>query len=142
MAKTTRSVKGRTGPRRKTLVFVDDEAPVLEALKRALRNEPYDVLTTEWPQQALNWVSNKRVSLILCDHRMADMSGLHLLEEVAKRSPATKRLILTGYRSAELIIDCLKQGIVRVVYKPWNDEALQRILRKELTEAPAAPTGS
>lgn len=119
------------------LVCVDDEAQILESLKRALRDEPYELLATEWPLQALDWVRERSVTLVLCDQRMADMSGLRVLGEVAKLSPETGRMILTGYRSGELIIECLKQGIRGIVYKPWNDAALQRTLRKALGEVDA-----
>ena len=50
---------------RHMVVLVDDEPEVLSALKRSLAREPYLVLTTSRPKEALRWVESLDVSAVV-----------------------------------------------------------------------------
>jgi DNA-binding response OmpR family regulator len=118
--------------RKHVVVCVDDEPQILSSLRRLLRNEPYEVLTTERADEALEWVERKDVSVLISDQRMPEIQGTQLLEEVFRRSPVTARIILTGYPGSTVRIQGLKQGIQLLVYKPWEDESLKRTIRRLL----------
>jgi DNA-binding NtrC family response regulator len=81
---------------RHVVVSIDDEPGVLAALRRMLRYEPYEFLTTQAPEEAIRWVLDKHASLFLADQRMPHVTGLELLELVMKCSPSTIRVMLTG----------------------------------------------
>jgi response regulator RpfG family c-di-GMP phosphodiesterase len=119
---------------RHVVVVVDDEPGVLSALRRSLRNEPYQVLATDRPEQALRWVESLDVSAVVSDQRMPDMSGTELLEKVAERSPATARIILTAYAGQTSATPGLRQSIECMIAKPWDDRMLKRALREFLSE--------
>src|SRR5436190_6768046 len=93
------------------VVVVDDEPASLAAVQRSLREEPYEVLTTREPEQALKWVDTRAVSAVITDQRMPSMAGTELLERVSRKSPATVRIILTAYAGPTL----RKPGVGRAV---------------------------
>ena len=117
-----------------TVLCVDDEANVLNALTRLLHREPYALLTAAGGPEALTILASRPVSLIVADQRMSDMTGVQLLQQVKASSPDTVRVILSGYADAGLIQEALNRGeVFRFLTKPWDDEELKLAIRQCLT---------
>ncbi len=108
------------------MVLVDDDRPTLRSLQRALRDEPYRLLATADPRQALEWVGAREVRLVLSDHRMPSMAGTELLARVREASPRTTCVLLTGYADTPEVAEALGRGVREVVAKPWDHETLRR----------------
>ncbi|HLY09507.1 MAG TPA: response regulator [Planctomycetota bacterium] len=121
--------------RHHVVVSIDDEPEVLRSLQRLLRREPYEFLTTEKPDQALDWILQKHASMIIADQRMPSMSGLDLLEIVRHCSPSTVRVMLTAHSELTGIMKIKKiDAIQRLLRKPWDSEELKHCLRELLQE--------
>jgi len=119
---------------RHMVVLVDDEPEVLKALKRSLAREPYLVLTTLRPKEALRWVESLDVSAVVSDERMPDMTGTELLARISDRSPATARIILTAYAGPTAQLPRLRHSIECMIAKPWDDSMLRLALREFLSD--------
>ena len=117
-----------------TVLIVDDDPGVLAALRRALDREPYDVVTTDRPSLALEWMGRKNVSLAISDQRMPEMDGDAFLEEVWRKSPLTGRLLLTGYPEKVESIPRSRKVLIQIMTKPWDDFELKRTIRSLLRE--------
>lgn len=122
-----------------TLLFVDDEAHILSALRRTLRREGYRILTAETPERALELLGAEIVDLVVTDQKMPGMTGLQLLDEVHRRWPETRRLLLTGWTEAVAPERIRSLRIGAVIPKPWDDAELKRIVREQLAERPPPP---
>jgi DNA-binding NtrC family response regulator len=121
-----------------TVLIVDDDPQALAALRRLLDREPYDVITTDRPALALDWLDRKDISMAISDQRMPEMPGDQLLEGIWKKSPRTARLLLTGYPEAVDRIPRSRRVLLSVMSKPWNDEFLKRTIRRVLREQEAS----
>lgn len=119
---------------RHVVLCVDDEPAILAALRRALRNEPYELLTTDHPDRALDWVDSRDISLVISDQRMPGMLGTELLEEVSLRSPTTARIILTAYPGSTASSPGLRQRTDCMISKPWDSGMLRRTIRQLLMD--------
>jgi type II secretory ATPase GspE/PulE/Tfp pilus assembly ATPase PilB-like protein/FixJ family two-component response regulator len=109
-----------------TLLFVDDEENVLNALCRIFLEENYTILTASSGQKALDILARQPVQLIISDHRMPGMSGAELLKTVREKYHDTIRIMLTGYADVNSIMGAVKEGAVyKFITKPWNDEDLR-----------------
>ncbi|HVR84138.1 MAG TPA: response regulator, partial [Planctomycetota bacterium] len=115
-----------------TIVCVDDEPIANRALYRLLSREPYDVLVADNPGQALRYVRDYDVDLVITDQRMPDMSGVELLAEVKQLSPRTSGLILTAYPESVLVDDRPATPAPPLFAKPWDDETLREGVRQVL----------
>jgi DNA-binding NtrC family response regulator len=121
-----------------TVLIVDDDPLTLAALRRLLDREPYDVITTDRPGLALEWMERKRISLAISDQRMPEMNGDLFLEGVSQRSPRTARMLLTGHMDAVGRIPPARRSHLKVMAKPWNDGELKRAIRHLLRERESA----
>ena len=114
------------------VLCVDDEKAVLTALRRSLRDEPYEVITAGSAAEAMGWLEELPVTLVITDERMPDVTGTELLREVGKRWPSTARAFLTGHRVPSLVTEGLDAGVETFMYKPWDEEYLRETIRRIL----------
>jgi response regulator RpfG family c-di-GMP phosphodiesterase len=108
-----------------TVLCVDDETNILNALMRLLRPHGYRVLTAESGAEGLAMMVDTPVDLVLSDMRMPEMDGAVFLEQVKACSPDTVRILLTGYADLSSTIAAVNNGgIYRYIAKPWDDAGL------------------
>lgn len=111
------------------LLAVDDDAPVLAAVERDLRDryaEHYQVMTASSGDQALDLLHRLRlreepVALLLVDQRMPGMSGVELLTASRRLYPDARRVLLTAYADTEAAIRAINDADVQhYLLKPWD----------------------
>jgi putative nucleotidyltransferase with HDIG domain len=113
------------------VLFIDDEANILKALQRLLRNEPCRVITASRGSEALEILDREHPQVVVSDQRMPEISGVDLLQSVRQRHPDVIRILLTGYTEMNVAVEAINRGeIFRLVTKPWNDEELKATLRQ------------
>jgi DNA-binding NtrC family response regulator len=123
-----------------TLLLVDDEPNVTDALKRALRREPYEILTAISGPSALELLERNHVDVVISDEQMPGMSGSVFLSAVRKQFPHTIRMILSGQASLEAAVRAINEGeVYRFFLKPCNPTDLaftvqQALAHKRLEE--------
>lgn len=129
-----------------TVLFVDDEERILRSLRMQFRGR-YEVLTSTSGQDALQIVRSRVVHAVVSDQRMPGMLGAELLSRVREASPATMRLLLTGYSDMQAIVASVNEGeIFRFIEKPWHpqrlleavDQAVQ-VARQEIAASASVP---
>jgi thioredoxin reductase (NADPH) len=124
---------------RPVLMAVDDDAPVLAAVERDLRDryaEHYQVITASSGDQALDLLRRLKlredtVALLLVDQRMPGMSGTEFLAASREFYPDAKRVLLTAYADTDAAIRAINDADVHhYLLKPWDppDERLYPVL--------------
>ncbi len=118
-----------------TILCVDDEANILNSIKRLLRKEGYRLLTASSGVEGLKILKENDVHLVLSDQRMPQMSGTEFLAEVRVKYPDVIRIILTGYTEVDSITESINKGnIYKFFLKPWNDQNLKLEIGKALEQ--------
>jgi len=126
---------------RPVLLIVDDEVRILTALRRVLRSERYEILTAETPAEALRLLDERRVDLILSDHKMPGMSGLELLARASSKQPSAGRILITGWTEEVPPEELAAVGVRALLPKPWDNEDLKATLRAALASDAALRLG-
>jgi two-component system response regulator HupR/HoxA len=121
-----------TGESRRTLLVVDDEPAMLEAVSLTLSREGR-VLVASSGTQALEILEREEVALILTDQRMPGISGVELLEHARRIRPHAIGILLTGYTDLEALADAINRAqVYGYVQKPWEPNDLRLTVRRAL----------
>jgi PleD family two-component response regulator len=123
--------------RRPTVLVVDDDRESLSALRRALRSESFNLLSTDDPFQALEWVKSGPIDLLITDEFMPVMLGTELLEAVRRTSPDTATVLLTAYPKPAVMFRGFQQRVDLMLAKPWEDGALRQSALRLLQDRPS-----
>jgi CheY-like chemotaxis protein len=107
------------------VLLVDDDPEALAALGRVFRGEPYQVIRTSDPWQALEWLRSNEVDLLITDEFMPGLLGTDLLEAVRLRWPMTASILLTGYPKPAVAWRGFQHRMDFMMPKPWEDQALR-----------------
>jgi DNA-binding NtrC family response regulator len=111
--------------RKFSLLLVDDEPAVLDALKRVFRKAPYEILTAGNGRIALQMLQKGRVDAALVDLKMPEMDGLELLEQMRGQWPWVQVVILTGFGGVKEAVQAIQLGAVDFLQKPFEQETLE-----------------
>ncbi len=114
------------------ILIVDDEKENLLALQRTLR-QLAEIYMADSAKKALSILDTEKISIIITDQRMPEMSGVELLKKVYREHPTIVRIILTGYTDIEDLIQAINAAhIYRYLTKPWNNEELKFIVKQAM----------
>ncbi len=112
-----------------SILIVDDEEGIRNALRRALRKEPYKIFLASSGSEAIDVLAEEDIDMILSDHLMPGMTGMELLKIARNRWPDVMRLMLTGHADLQTAISAINHGeIYRFLTKPWDDAELKVVL--------------
>ncbi len=115
----------------RTLLLVDDEPNILNALKRLLRRDGYTILLANGGIEALQILENNFVNVIVSDHRMPVMTGIEFLTRVKQDYPDITRIILSGFSDFDTITEAINEGnIYKFLAKPWDDTQIRMTLKE------------
>ena len=111
------------------VLFVDDEAPVVAALQRSLRQSPFEIRTANSAAEALERIAAENVDAIVSDQDMPGTRGTELLERVCREWPDTVRIMLTGRPSLDTAIEAVNRGAIwRFLTKPCEPREIELAL--------------
>lgn len=112
------------------VLIVDDEEQVLDGLKRTLRHESLEIVTTTSPTDALKRLDGGQFDILISDIDMPEMTGLELISRARKDHPEVVRILLTGDSSLQSALTAINDGAVhKYLSKPWRASELRETLR-------------
>lgn len=121
-----------------TLLLIDDEERILRSL-RMLFFSGYKVHMTTDPHEAIRILRDERVHVVVSDQRMPVMQGSELLRLAREASPATMRILLTGYSDLDASIASVNEGeVFRYLMKPWDAEEVKKVVAEAAAIAEAS----
>lgn len=116
---------------KQTLLLVDDDANILDSLRRVLRRDGYDIVTSSSGEAGLKLLRENEVHVVVSDLRMPGMNGLEFLTQAKAQYPEVVRIVLTGYPELETVLDAVNRGVIyKFITKPISPEALQAHIRE------------
>ena len=107
---------------------------VLTSLSSFLMLETeYEIKTFLSPGEALEFIKDNQVHLVISDYLMPEMDGISFLGKVREVKPEIPRIILTGYADKENAIKAINEvGLYQYIEKPWDNDDLYLVIRNGL----------
>ena len=114
------------------VLYVDDSSVNLILFKETFKND-YELILTEYPEEALKILEEREVQVLVSDQRMPNMSGTELLEIVAEKHPDVRRYLLTAFTDAETVIEAVNVGRVHgYIKKPLKSDEIRASINSSL----------
>jgi two-component system, NtrC family, response regulator AtoC len=114
------------------ILVVDDEANLRRVLSAQLSRDGYEVHTAEDGEQAIEFIREHHVDLVISDLRMPKLGGMDLLRWAQNEEPKLPVMILTAHGTVDTAVEALKIGAVDYISKPFDQEEVRRLVRKAL----------
>ncbi|MBO5031046.1 MAG: response regulator [Lachnospiraceae bacterium] len=116
------------------VLLVDDEPFIVQGLMVLLdwQKEGYEIAAAaQNGREALEYLKNNKVDLIIADIKMPEMTGLELLETIRREKVSEAYfVILSGYSDFSYAQQAIRYSCMDYVLKPVEKEVLTEIIRK------------
>jgi len=113
----------------KRILFVDDQAHVLIALRQLFAPTGFEAHFAGSGKEALEILEKQTVDLVVSDLKMPEMDGYQLLREIQKKYPEVIRVMLCGYPEEKEALRALQDGTVKLyLQKPWDNDLMIKTL--------------
>jgi putative nucleotidyltransferase with HDIG domain len=108
-----------------TILFVDDEDYVLNAVARVFIGSTWRILRAASAEEALHIIGKEEIAVLVSDNLMPGIKGVDLLSRVKTISPDTVKILMTGHADMPTAIEAINKGeVFRFVEKPWDNNVL------------------
>jgi DNA-binding NtrC family response regulator len=115
-----------------TILVVDDEQAQRTVLAGFLKKRGFEVLQASGVGGALSQVTGRLVDLVLTDLRMADGTGLDVLNGVRKINPEVAVVVMTAFGTVASAVDAMKRGASDYLTKPIDLDELEVLIGRTL----------
>ena len=119
------------------VLLVDDEYMITEGLKRLIPFEKWDmevVAIANHADDALDYVREHPVDIVISDVNMPDKTGLEMIQEMKDLLPDAYYILLSGYQEFDYVKKAMNLSVVDYLVKPVDKVELGHLLEKIVTQ--------
>jgi two-component system, NtrC family, response regulator AtoC len=116
-----------------SILLVDDEAKIRNALAQALREDGHEVVAVGSPREAQRLLARGTFDVLVVDNLMPELTGLDLIRELVASTPASERpqiLMMTAHATVESAIEAMKLGALDYLQKPFEIDELLVVVNR------------
>ena len=113
-----------------SLLLVDDEKGITDALKIFFEHRGFSVRCANTGEKALQEVTSHRPDIVFLDIRMRGMSGLDVLERIKKMDKTIKVIMLTVHEEKEIMERARELGADEYITKPIKGDELSLVIER------------
>lgn len=112
------------------VLVVDDEKDIREGSERVLTRAGFLVFKASRGDEALKFLQNETVSIMLLDLMMPGIGGMEVLQQVQEINKDILVIVITGYATVETAIEAMKQGAYDFIPKPFEPDQLRLVVNR------------
>ena len=120
------------------LLVVDDDAVFAAVLARALTRRGFEVESAAGVVEAVGKAQQFDPQFAVVDLKMPDGSGLALVEQLRRLSPAMRIVVLTGFASVATAVEAIKLGAIHYLPKPADADDIVAAFDRDTGDAAVA----
>ena len=125
------------------VLVADDQPDIIAALRLVLKAAGFEAASAGSIEDIRRQVSASDFDLLLMDLNYArdttsGAEGLALIGEVHGQQPRLPIVAMTGWANIDTAVEAMRRGARGYVPKPWDNDALVAIIRREVDEGRAA----
>lgn len=121
-------------PKEGNILIVDDNQDILSSSRMILKKYFTIVHTLNNPERLPVVLKDINYNVVLLDMNFSPgaksgKEGKKWLEYIIKELPETQVVIITAYGDINLAVECMKNGAIDFIIKPWNSEKLRATVK-------------
>ncbi|WMJ86480.1 response regulator transcription factor [Anaerocolumna sp. MB42-C2] len=118
------------------ILITDDENIELDCIIYLIKKYNFDleIITASDGREALNYIENKKIDILLTDIKMPFLDGLELSKKAVLLQPDLKIIIFSGFNEFEYAKEAILIGVKDYLLKPVNPAEFQEIMQKVINE--------
>jgi len=115
-----------------SLLYIDDAPEFLLLFQASLKND-YNITTADSAEKGLEFLKTHKIKIIVADQRMPGITGIELLEKVAKEYPDILRFMISAFTDFQSAVDGVNKGRIHGFFnKPINPDEIRIAIAKAL----------
>ncbi len=118
--------------KKRKIVIAEDDLSLSRIMEYSLKDEGFEVNVFSNGKEALSFLQEKNVDLIISDLTMPEMGGMELLKEVQKIKLESPFIIITAFGTINSAVEAMKAGAYDYITKPFSQEELVLVVKKAL----------
>lgn len=126
-------------PPLKTLLIVDDDAPLRQRLGRAMASRGFHVVEASGVDDGIILAEQHRPGYAVLDMRLGDGNGLDIVGVLRTARPDCRIVMLTAYGNIATAVAAIKAGAVDYLSKPTDADLLEAALLRDRPDMPEPP---
>lgn len=111
-----------------TVLIVEDDAGLREALVDTLLLADYQVVAADSAEQAIMMLGRQSVDIVVSDIQMGEMNGLALLKAIKAKDANLPVLLMTAYATIDDAVQAMRDGATDYLSKPFAPEVLLNLV--------------
>lgn len=115
-----------------TILIVEDDRELREALSTTLEIAGYDCVTADSAESAIPILEKRVVELVVSDVNMPGMNGHELLEYIHRQFPGIPAMLITAYGQISDAVSAMQSGAVDYIVKPFEPSVLIESVKRVL----------
>ena len=117
---------------KKSILIVEDDRTVGESLRLLLKKKGYGILLASSGKEALQFLRQKAIDLVITDLVMPKMDGVELLEAVKGLKAETEVIVISAQGTIEKAVQAMKLGAFDFIEKPINPRVISLVVERAL----------
>jgi DNA-binding NtrC family response regulator len=118
-----------------SVLLVDDEPKIRQALSQALLDDGHYVVSSGSPREALRLIAERPFDVLVVDNVMPELSGLEVIKQVLASAQAGDRpqiVMMTAHATVESAVEAMKLGALDYLQKPFDIDEFLVVVRRAI----------
>src|SRR6187549_1906906 len=115
-----------------SVLVIDDEEIIREALEALLVVEGYKVTTAATGGQGIDALGDKQIDAVLLDLMLPDKNGMEILEDIRRLDDDLPVVMITAFGTIEGAVAATKQGAFYYFTKPFKNDEVLAVIRNAI----------
>ncbi len=116
------------------ILIIDDDKDICLVLSKFLIKNNYEVDVAHRGDEGLKLLRTHDYTLILCDYRLPDFTGVEMLRKIKLLQPTVAVIIITGYSDVRTAVETFRYGANDYVTKPLYPDELLVTIRETIAK--------
>ena len=117
------------------ILLIDDDEWIRDSMRIFFETEGCRLTSLETAEEALEIIHRQDFDLVICDYKLPGLSGLTFLKEFLQVQVHALTMLITAYKTDDLVSEAKKIGVHAFIAKPFNSETIEASLNQLISEA-------